>query len=110
FLSAVAWAEELTPELVARINAEQKTAVDAVNKKHGNRKPSQMDQDERSQVIAETAAAQQGVLDKHGVSAKDFARYEAKLSLDDRKRQQAEEKRIKDEKQAKEAKSSGTGS
>ncbi len=104
FVSSAAFAAELTPELAAKIQLEQKRALEKVSQAHGNKKPSEMSKDERRQVIQEEAAAQQAVLDKYGVSAKDYARYGAKQSRRERAATQAAEEALeqkeRDEKSA----------
>lgn len=98
--SSQAVAEELTPELVARIQDEQSASLKAVNVAHGNKKPSQMDTAERRDVIREQAEAQQKILSQHDVAPKDYARYVARLSLEDRKRVTEETQRRATEKKS----------
>jgi hypothetical protein len=98
-VSPLALAEALSPEVLAKMKDEQRTAIEKINKEYGNKPSSELSQDQRREIIEKTAAAQQAVLDKHGVSGKDFARYEAKLSLDDRKREAEAAKKIQDAKQ-----------
>jgi hypothetical protein len=103
-LSVSAFAADLTPELVAKIKDEQQTAEQKVNKEYGNKKSSELSGDERKEIIQKTAAADEGVLAKHGVSDKDYARYVATMSLEDRKREQAEAKKLKEAKEKEAAK------
>ena len=77
WLAVPALAEDLPPEELARIKHEQKEAVDKVQASHGRKKSSEMDNAERQQMTQEQQAALQGVLDKHGVSRKDYARQTA---------------------------------
>jgi hypothetical protein len=97
-LSVPALAEALTPGLVAKIKDEQETAERKVSKAYGDKKPSELSSDERREIIQKTAAADEKVLDSHGVSAKEFNRYVATMSLEERKQEQAETKKIKDAK------------
>ncbi len=75
--------DELTPEKMGQIDHEQQKASDEIDKKHGGKKPSEMSQDERREIIREKAAAEQAVLDKHGVDKKDYTRASAKMGRDD---------------------------
>jgi hypothetical protein len=78
-LPSLAPAGELTPDQVARIQRDEKEALDRVNAAHGNRKPSEMDNAERRQVIQEQKQAVQEALEKNGVTAKDYARHTARM-------------------------------
>ena len=82
--SSLALAEDLSPGSYAKIQREQQEAVDAVDKSHGNKMPSELSSSERAEVAREQAAAQQAVLDKHEVDSKAFARFGATLTLDQR--------------------------
>lgn len=88
---------ELTPEKVAAIRRDEQQAAAKVNAEYGNRKPSEMSQEERRQAIQKQEAASAATLDKHGVSAKDYARYTARMTPDDNERAKAEEKRLEDQ-------------
>lgn len=92
-------AQELDPEKVARIRREEKAALAEVEKQHGNKKPSEMSSAERREVIKEQEAAVSRVLEKHGVTAKDYLRYTTRMGRDGNaavaeamERQEAEEK------------------
>lgn len=96
-------AEELDPEKVARIRREEKAALAEVDKQHGNKKPSEMSNAERREVIEEQEAAVARVLEKHGVTAKDYLRYTTRMGREDNaavaeamERQEAEEKARKE--------------
>lgn len=75
----LAHAEDLTPEQLARIRRDEKAAMDKVNAAHGNKKPSELSTAERRQIIREQQEAARGVMEKHGVSAKDYARQTARM-------------------------------
>lgn len=79
WLSVPALAEELPPEKLARIRRDEKEAIEKVNAAHGGRKSSEMSTAERRQIIQEQQQALQGVMDKHGVSRKDYARQTARM-------------------------------
>lgn len=85
-LALPAPAQELTPEKAAEIDRDQKKAQDQVSKKYGNKKSNELSSDERKAMIRDQADADRAVLDKHGVSAKEFSRYSASQSRDDRAR------------------------
>jgi hypothetical protein len=100
-----ALAESIAPDKLAKIQAEQGAAQDRIRIKYGNRKPSEMERDERRQMLEDERKAAQEVLDKHGVTAKDYARASSRLSRDDQARVQAESKAL----QQKETKSPSGG-
>ncbi|HYO60068.1 hypothetical protein [Archangium sp.] len=75
----LALAEALPPEQLARIRRDEKAAVDKVNAAHGNKKSSELSTAERRQMVREQQEAIQGVMDKHGVSRKDYARQSARM-------------------------------
>jgi hypothetical protein len=102
-LASAAYAQkELDPVEAAKIDREQNEANEKVNAAHGNKKESEMSAEERRQVAEEQKEAGLGVLEKHGVSDKDYARYVAKESRDDREQQKTAAKAL--QKQAEDAK------
>ncbi|XXF80572.1 hypothetical protein P2318_12725 [Myxococcaceae bacterium GXIMD 01537] len=91
--------DEFDPEKLARIRREEEAELAKVDKAHDNKKLSEMDNAERRQVIEEKQAASAGVLEKNGMSAKDYARQTARMGPEGNKavdaamqRQAAEEK------------------
>lgn len=78
--SSLAFADELSPNQAATIERERKAALDEVNKKFGNKKPSELSNDERRQLISEQQQAVNKVYEKNGVTAKEFSKYEATAS------------------------------
>jgi hypothetical protein len=70
---------ELTPEQIAKIQREEKAAEAKVQAAHGNKKSSELSADERRQMIREQQKASQEVMDKNGVSPKDYARQTARM-------------------------------
>lgn len=86
---AAAHAGDLSPEQVAKIQADEQEAQQKVSAAHGNRSPAEMDPDERKQMAAEQRKASQEVMEKNGVSAKDFARASATMSREERDRANA---------------------
>lgn len=91
---------ELTPEKVAEIRRDEAQAQSRINEEFGNRKPSEMSNEERAEAIDKQQAASAGVMEKHGVSAKEFARYEARMGPEGNARAKAEEKRLEEQAQA----------
>ncbi|MBL8914792.1 MAG: hypothetical protein JNM17_29065 [Archangium sp.] len=67
----------------AQIESDQAKAQAEVAKKYGNRKSSEMSQDERRQMIKDQAAADKAVLEKAGVDPKQWAREQMKRSRSD---------------------------
>ncbi|MFP2931378.1 hypothetical protein ACLESO_40560 [Pyxidicoccus sp. 3LG] len=85
---------ELSPEKVAEIRRDESQALSKVNEELGNRQPSEMSNEERGEAVEKQQAASAAVLEKHGVSAKEFARYEARMTPEDNARAKAEEQRL----------------
>jgi hypothetical protein len=75
----LAFGEGLTPEQIARIRRDEKAAEAKVQAAHGNKKSSELSAAERRQMIQEQQQAIQEVMDKHGVSRKDYARQTARM-------------------------------
>ena len=75
----LALGEGLTPEQIANIQRDEKAAEAKVQAAHGNKKSSELSAAERRQMIHEQQDAIQGVMDKHGVSRKDYARQTARM-------------------------------
>lgn len=84
-LAAPAFADDgLNPEKAAQIDRDTDKALKAVDKKFGNKKPSELTSDERRQVISERAAAEREVFEKHNVDAKAYTKYTSRQSKDER--------------------------
>ena len=66
--------EPMAPEKSAGIEREQQKAQAEVNAKYGNKKPTELSRDERSQLAKDLANADKAVLDKNGVDPKQWAR------------------------------------
>jgi hypothetical protein len=79
-LAFTASAEDVPPETIAKIRAEQKAAAAAVDKKYEGKK---LTKDDRKAMEAEKNEAAQKVLDNNKVDAKSFARSSAKMGRDD---------------------------
>ncbi|MDY7233204.1 hypothetical protein [Hyalangium rubrum] len=75
--------QELTPEKIAAIRRDEQKAKDKVNEAYGNRKSSEMSTDERRQVIQEQQQAGQKVMEKHGVSDKEYSRHVARMGREE---------------------------
>lgn len=71
-----------------------------VGAEFGNRKPSEMSSEERAQAIDKQQEATSAVLEKHGVSAKDYARYEARMGPEANAQAKAVEQRLEEQAQA----------
>jgi hypothetical protein len=91
---ALADEEELTPEKIAAIRRDEQAAQSKVDATSGNRKPSEMSTEERQQAIRDQQAAGMAVMEKHGVSDKDYARRMARLTPEERDAVAREEKRL----------------
>lgn len=95
----LAWAqdEELTPEKIAAIRRDEQAAQAKVDAAYGNRKPSEMSTEERRKAIQDQQAAGLAVMERHGVSDKDYARRVARLSPEEREAVAREERRLEEE-------------
>src|SRR5438046_2014912 len=83
-LFALSARADVDPDTVAKIDKEREKAFADISKSHGDKKPSEMDNDERKQVIQEQQAAQAAILEKNGTDAKEYGRYSAKMNQDQR--------------------------
>jgi FKBP-type peptidyl-prolyl cis-trans isomerase len=81
--AATAFAE-ITPEQAAKIDREKKKELDDIAKKYGNKKGSEMTNDERRSRMKEESEALNKVLDKNGATAKEYSKFEATASSSDR--------------------------
>ena len=95
-------AQDLDPQKAALIEHDQQKAYDEIDKKHGNKKPSELSSDERRDIIRERAAAEESVFEKQGVDRKSYTKYITKMGLDDRATMKDASKALekKDEEQA----------
>lgn len=99
--------DDLTPDQRAKLLNDQKKAGAAVEKKYGNKKPSELTPDERRALAKEKADAEREVLDKAGVDAKEFARSTMKMGRDEKADTDAAQKKL--EAADKEAAAAGGG-
>ncbi|MBU8896626.1 hypothetical protein KRR26_13480 [Corallococcus sp. M34] len=83
----------LTPEKVAEIRRDESKAQAKVDAANGNRKPSELSSAERKEVIRQQSEASSQVLAKHGVSAKEYARYTARMGREESAQADAAQKR-----------------
>jgi len=95
--------EELTPEKIAAIRRDEKAAQAKVDAAYGNRKPSEMTNEERQKAIREQQAAGLSVMEKHGVSDKEYSRQLARMSPEEREAVERAEKKLEAEEKAKAA-------
>jgi hypothetical protein len=93
-VASTAFAKDLDPTEAVQIEREQEAATKKVNAAHGDKKPSEMDPEERAQVIDEERKARLEVLDRHGVSDKEFSRYQGKLTPEQRVQEKAAAKAL----------------
>lgn len=94
FCGTLAAGGELTPEQIAKIRRDEKEELKKVQAAHGNKKSNEMSNEERRALMADQAKAANAAYEKNGVSAKDFAQSQARLSRGEEKAAQAEEKRL----------------
>src|SRR3954468_729722 len=87
-------ADDLTPQKAAQVEKDREKAMADVAKKYGNKKSSELSPDERREMIQDQRAAENGVLEKNGVDAKDMARYQTKMGADDRAAAKNERERL----------------
>ncbi|WNG46369.1 hypothetical protein F0U60_21305 [Archangium minus] len=103
----LALAEELTSEQLARIRRDEKAAEAKVNAAHGNKKPSELSNAERRQIIREQQEAIQEVMEKNGVSRKDYARQMARMGPKQNAEVEAAEKALEEKAAASKSQESG---
>ncbi|MFZ5443435.1 MAG: hypothetical protein ACOZQL_25735 [Myxococcota bacterium] len=92
--------EPMPVEKSAAITREQEKAQAEVSAKYGNKKSSELSQDERRQMIREQIEADKKVLDKYGVSAKDWARESIRKDRDQYASQKQAEKALAEKEKA----------
>jgi len=93
-------ADPIPPDEAAAIALDTREAQDEVAKKYGNKKPSELSNDERSQMIKDQAAAEKKVLDKHGVSPSTWARQQMAQSPKEAAAQKERVKALEDKRKA----------
>jgi hypothetical protein len=93
-LAQAALAAELTPQQLALIKREEQKALDQVNAAHGDKKPSELSSEERRQIIEEQQKASREVLERYGVSPKDYAKASANMAGGQRAQVEAEERAL----------------
>lgn len=93
--------EELTPEKIAAIRRDEKAAQAKVDAASGNRKSSEMSNEERQKSIRDQQSAGLGVMEKHGVSDKEYARRVARMTPEEREAVDRAEKKLEAEEKAK---------
>src|SRR5437773_183515 len=79
---ALAARADMDPGKAAQIDKEREAAYADIAKQHGGKKSTEMDNDERKQVIEEQKAAQKDILDKNGTDEKEYAHYTARMNKD----------------------------
>lgn len=82
--SSSAFAADLDPQKAAQIQLDRDRALGQVKQKYGSKKLSEMSNDEKKALARDTADAEQKALDKNGVSAKEWSRYEATMNRSER--------------------------
>jgi hypothetical protein len=79
---------------------DEQAAQAKVNANYGNRKPSEMSNEERRQAAQDQQAAGLGVMEKHGVSDKDYARQTARMGPEERAAVALAEKKLEEKDKA----------
>lgn len=92
-------ADPVPPDQAAAIALDQKAAQAEVQKKYGNKPASELTNAERAQMIRDQAAAEQKVLEKHGVDAKTWAREQMERSPQQAAAAKAREQALADQRQ-----------
>ena len=90
--STLALAGDLDPKKAAEIRRDREKAMAEIDKKYGKGKLSKADLNAKAQ---EQNAAEEKILSAHGVSAKEYGRYEGKMSKADRAATEAEVESLK---------------
>lgn len=99
-VTTLSFAEDVSVDQLAKIQAEQDAAMKKIAEQHGNRSLGQMDNSERKQLFEEQNAATRDVLQSNGVSAKDYTRAKAKLGREDRAAVDAQAQHLSEKKPA----------
>lgn len=99
FLVVLLGADLVPPDQAAAIALDQKAAQAEVQKKYGDKKPSELSNAERAQMIRDQAAAEQKVLDKYGVDPKTWARQQMERSPQQAAAQKAREQALADQRE-----------
>lgn len=79
-----AFADELSVEKVAELQAEQEKIRKSISKKYGDRPSSELTNEERGQQIKEEQAAMRALFEKHGVTDKELAIRELRMDREER--------------------------
>lgn len=95
-LAPIARAGTPTPEEIGKAQAAEDKALADVDAAHGNKKESELSTAERRQIIAEKQKASRDALEKAGVNPKDYARAQATLHGDDKRKASAAAQAEKD--------------
>lgn len=80
---------DLTPTEAARVELEVLQSQRTVAAKYGHKKPSELTSDETKEKIRDRAEAENAVLEKHGLNAKEWARIQALKTKEARAEQHA---------------------
>lgn len=92
----------IAPEKAAAIELQHQKAQAEVWAKYGNRKLSEMSQEERRQLAKDQAAAERDVLEKNGIDAKTWARQSVKKDREEYAEAKALEKELAEKQKAEE--------
>lgn len=95
--STLSFAGDMDPKKAAAIQRDREKAKAELDKKYGKGKLSKSDMSKRA---AEENEAEAKILQKHGVDAKDAARYESKMSREDRAAAKEEGEKLKAKEEA----------
>jgi flagellar motor protein MotB len=80
FLIPMLVMSDISPEQAAQMKADEAKNLEAVSKKFGGRKSSELSADERREMIRAQADAERKALEKNGLSAKEWSRHSQTLS------------------------------
>ncbi len=92
--------EPLSAQQTAAIEHENDKAQAEISKKYGDRKPNELSADERREMTREQAAAEKKVLEKNGVSAKQWAKETQNVGRDEYSQRQAIKKDLAEKEKA----------
>lgn len=100
-------AADLDPQKVAEIRADQKAALKEIDKKYGDKKPSELSKKEARERALEQEKARSEVLEKHQVDEKELSRYTARMSRKEQAAAESAEKDLEKKAEAKKAAKKG---
>lgn len=93
---AGARAAEIPAQTLAEIRVELADALKKIDDAHGQKRPGELTNEQRRAVITAQAEAQQRILDRHGVTLKDYVVVTTRMTPEAREKVAAAERQIRE--------------